>query len=54
MQWCEAVAGLAVDMLVDHDLIKKEDFERATAIVAEEINVCLCMNSYPPRYNASK
>jgi predicted RNA-binding protein associated with RNAse of E/G family len=46
--WCESVAELGVDMLVDSGLIKKEDFAKATAIVAEEILVRLTMGDYPP------
>jgi uncharacterized protein YqgQ len=50
--WCKMVAALGVDMLIDYGLIKKEDFDRATAIVAEEILVRLSMGDYPP--NAKK
>jgi len=46
--WSEDVAALGVDMLVDHGLIRKEDFERATKIVAEEILVRLSLGDYPP------
>jgi hypothetical protein len=46
--WSHKVAGLGVDMLVDHGLIKKADFERATSIVAEEIRVRLAIGDYPP------
>ena len=46
--WSEKVAGLGVDMLVDHGFIKKADFERATSIVAEEIRVRLAIGDYPP------
>jgi hypothetical protein len=46
--WCESVAGLGVDMLVDSGLIRKEDYTKATAIVAEEILVRLAMGDYPP------
>ena len=46
--WCESVAGLGVDMLVDSGLIKKEDFAKAAAIVANEILVRLAMGDYPP------
>ena len=46
--WSEKVAELGVDMLVDHGLIKKEDFQRATSIVAEEIRVRLAIGDYPP------
>ncbi|MGC9505238.1 hypothetical protein [Baaleninema sp.] len=46
--WSQNVASLGVDMLVDNGLIKKEDFELATEIVAEEIWVRLTMEDYPP------
>ena len=46
--WSEEVAALGVDMLVDHGLIRKEDFDRATKIVAEEILVRLSIGDYPP------
>ncbi|WP_017658948.1 hypothetical protein [Baaleninema simplex] len=46
--WSQHVAGLGVDMLVDNGLIKKEDFELAVEIVAEEIWVRLTMEDYPP------
>ena len=46
--WSEAVAGLAVDALVDAELIAKENFDRAVAIVAEEILVRLVVGDYPP------
>jgi hypothetical protein len=48
ISWSEKVAGLGVDMLVDHGLIKKQDFDRATGIVAEEIRVRLAIGDYPP------
>ena len=46
--WSRKVAELGVDMLVDHGLIQKADFERATSIVAEEIQVRLAIGDYPP------
>jgi hypothetical protein len=46
--WCENVAALSVDILVDFKLVKAEDFERAKAIIAEEILVRLSMRDYPP------
>jgi len=46
--WSEKVAGLGVDMLVDHGLITKADFARATSIVAEEIRIRLAIGDYPP------
>jgi uncharacterized protein YqgQ len=46
--WSKKVAELGVDSLIDNGLIKKTDFERATTIVAEEIQVRLAMRDYPP------
>jgi hypothetical protein len=46
--WSKKVAELGVDRLIDHGLIKKEDFERATSIVAEEIFLRLTIHDYPP------
>jgi hypothetical protein len=48
-QWCESVAALAVDALLDAGLVRREEFEAAKAVVAEEIFVRLCCNDYPPR-----
>jgi len=45
--WSEKVAGWGMDMLVEHGLLKKADFDRATSIVAEEIRVRLAMGDYP-------
>ena len=47
-EWCEDVAALGVDMLVDEGLIQKEDSERATKIVALEILARLCLGDYSP------
>ena len=47
-QWCEDVAALGVDMLLDEGLIQKEDLERATKIIAREILTRLCLGDYPP------
>jgi hypothetical protein len=46
--WSEKVAGLGVDMLVDHGLIKRADFDRAASIVADEIRIRLAIGDYPP------
>ncbi|HEX6624728.1 MAG TPA: hypothetical protein VF064_13530 [Pyrinomonadaceae bacterium] len=46
--WSQAKAELAVDALVDAGLVRAEDFERAVAIVAEEILVRLLLGDYPP------
>jgi len=46
--WCEKVAGLGVDALVDCELVRREDFDQAKAVVAEEILVRFSMGDYPP------
>jgi hypothetical protein len=47
-EWSRSVAGLAVDSLIDHGLVKKEDFRRAAEIAAEEIWIRLLARDYPP------
>jgi hypothetical protein len=49
--WSKMVAELGVDILIDYGLIKVEDFEQATAIVAYEILVRLVIGDYPPPRN---
>ncbi len=45
--WTERMACLAVDALLVAKIIKNEDFERAVAIVEEEIRVRLVMRDWP-------
>ena len=47
-EWSKTVAALALDALVDHGLLKREDFDVALEIAAEEIRIRLVMNDYPP------
>jgi hypothetical protein len=47
-EWCEEMAGLGVDALVDAGLIDKGAFGRALEIVAEELFVRLGLHDYPP------
>ena len=47
-EWSKRVAALAVDALVDHGILKQEDFDTALEIAAEEIRIRLVMNDYPP------
>jgi hypothetical protein len=49
--WSNSVSVLAVDVLLDAKLIKKEDFDKAVAIVSEEISIRLIMGDYPPDNN---
>ena len=42
------MAVLAVDALVDSGLVRKDDFDQAVEVVAEEILVRLSLRDYPP------
>lgn len=44
--WCEKVAELAADALVDKNCITKPNFNASTAIIAEEIFVRLISGDY--------
>lgn len=46
--WSDRVAALAVDALLTGKVLRKEDFDRAVAIVSEEIFVRLTLRDYPP------
>jgi hypothetical protein len=47
-QWSNRVAALAVDALIYPGIVKREDVEKAIAIVGEEIYARLCVRDYPP------
>jgi hypothetical protein len=47
-QWSKDVAELVADALVDAGLFPREQFARATEIVAEEIWVRFVCGDYPP------
>jgi hypothetical protein len=46
--WCEKVATLGVDMLLQNNLVKRDDFDLAVKLVAEEIRIRLLMRDRPP------
>ena len=46
--WSKKVATLAIDELVEAGIVRREDFDNAVAITAEEIQVRLAMEDYPP------
>lgn len=48
-QWSQHIAELAADALVDAKLIAAGSFERAKAIIAEEMLVRLNLCDYPAR-----
>jgi hypothetical protein len=45
--WSTKVANLAVDALIQAQLLPAADFERAKQIVAEEVLVRLCLGDRP-------
>jgi hypothetical protein len=47
--WGDDVAGLAVSALIDGGLVDPVGYERAVAIVSEEIFARLCVRDFPPR-----
>ena len=47
-QWSQDIAELTADALRDAKIVAPDDFERAKAIVAEEVWVRLNMGDYPP------
>ena len=52
--WCDSLAALGVDALVDAGLVIKSEFKQATDIVAEELFVRLCLHDYPPEPGSFK
>lgn len=48
-RWCEDIASLIADALMDGGLVDKDQFEKAQAIIAEELFVRLTVQDYPPR-----
>ena len=50
-EWCRRVAETAVDALVTAKIVGKADFERASAIVAEEIGARLSVEDRPNSEN---
>lgn len=46
-EWSDRLAGLAVDALLRANIVRKQDFERAIQVVAEEIAVRLALGDYP-------
>lgn len=46
--WADGVANLAVDAMLDAQILKKEDLSRAKEIISEEIFARLSVKDYPP------
>ena len=52
-QWSNRVAALAIDALMDAGIVKREDMQKAIAIVGEEIFARLCVRDYPLAVDSS-
>jgi hypothetical protein len=48
LTWCEKVASLGVDMLLENNLVKRDDFDLAVTLVAEEIRIRILIGDRPP------
>ena len=46
--WCNQIAALGADALIDAGIIRRADYQLATEVVSEEIYVRLSMHDYPP------
>lgn len=51
--WSKDIASLIVDALIGAGYIRKDEFEDALPIVAEEILVRLALGDYPPSQEPS-
>jgi hypothetical protein len=51
MEWCEIIGGILADALLDGEIVKNADFEKAKEILAEELFVRLLVEDYPPPYD---
>jgi len=47
-EWCEGVAQIVVDALIEAKLIDPLQFDKAAEIVTEEITMRLTIGDYPP------
>lgn len=45
--WCQRISVMAVHALLVAQIVKKQDFDRAVAIVAEEIRARLSLGDRP-------
>jgi hypothetical protein len=46
--WCESIAGIIVDAMLDAKLVDKAKFEKAVEIVSLELFVRITVGDYPP------
>lgn len=47
-QWCDRVAGIVVDALIDFGTLTEKDRVGSEEVVSEEIFVRLTLGDYPP------
>ncbi len=48
INWCDDIAALIVDTMVDAKLVKADEFEEAIPVVSMEIYVRFLCGDYPP------
>ena len=46
--WSDQIAGLVADALVEARLVSRDDFDRVTDVIAEEVFARLCLRDFPP------
>ena len=51
MVWSESISYILADALLDGEVIKNDDFEKAKEILAEELFFRLLVEDYPPPYD---
>ena len=49
--WCDQIAGIIVDAMLDAKLIEKEIFDEAVDVASLELFVRLTCGDYPPSCN---
>lgn len=47
-EWCDKVATLGVNMLLENGIINREAFDIAVKLVSEEIRIRILMRDRPP------
>ena len=46
--WCDKVAAVGVDMLLEHGLVQPASFDAAKNLISEEIRIRIVMGDRPP------
>ena len=46
--WSDQIAFLAAEALVESQLVSRDNFDTAAAVIAEEVYARLCLCDFPP------